>query len=273
MSTPILRDFSVVGNITILNSNLGGKATADSAVEIDADGRSLGTVQITGNWTGTLVLQGTINGTNWVQIGGTPFMNVNTRTAALSITANGIYQFDASGYLKTRVTASAAVTGTAGLTVNHTSFALNTGVVNPVSISGSTVLGAGTALVGDVAGGVRATTGGLSAPTRNLAAAATTNSTLVKGAAGRVYKITGYNAAAAVRYLKLYNKATAPAVGTDAPVVTIALAPLKDFTIDFDMIGEYFSTGIGFGLTTGPLDADTGALTAGDIVGMNVWTA
>lgn len=246
MSTPILRDFSVVGNITILNSNLGGQATANSAVEIDADGRSLGTVQITGIWTGMFVLQGTIDGTNWVTIGGTPFMNVNTRDTTANIMVNGIYQFDASGYLKIRVTAAAAIAGTAVLTQNLTSFALSAGV--------------------------RATSSGLAAPARMLSATATTNSTLVKGAAGRLYKITGYNAAAAVRYLKLYNKVTAPTVGTDAPVATIALAPSKDFTIDFDTIGEYFSTGIGFGLTTGAPDADTGALTAGDIVGMNVWT-
>lgn len=61
--------------------------------------------------------------------------------------------------------------------------------------------------------------------------------------------------------------------GTDAPILTIALAPSKEFSIDFNIIGEYFSTGIGYGLTTGAPDADTGALTAGDIVGMNVWTA
>jgi hypothetical protein len=82
--------------------------------------------------------------------------------------------------------------------------------------------------------------------------------------------IRGYNAAAAVRYLKIYNKATAPTVGTDTPILTFALKPSDNFDIDFQAIGYYFATGIGFALTTGSADADTGALTAADVVGMNV---
>ena len=81
--------------------------------------------------------------------------------------------------------------------------------------------------------------------------------------------MSGYNANVAVRYLKFYNKATAPTVGTDTPVLTIALAPSAAFNITFPM-GRYFATGIGYGLSTGSADNDTGALTAADIVGLNV---
>jgi len=107
------------------------------------------------------------------------------------------------------------------------------------------------------------------ASSRIVSAANSTNSTLAKGSAGNVHMLTGYNSNAALRYLKLYNKATAPTVGTDTPVFTFALPPTAAFAFDFAG-GHYFATGIGYGLTTGSADADTGAVTAGDILGLNV---
>lgn len=265
MTNPVLKDFSATGNITVLNSNLGGPGapTAGSSLEINTEGRSLLAVQVTGTWTGTLTLQATVNGENWVTVGGPVFMSVASRTtSASSISSNGVYQADVSGYIESRITASAAITGTAVLHINSTSFALLSGV-NAAS----------TNLIGDVSGNVRSTSGGLSAPNRLLAAAAGLNATLVKATAGRVYKITGYNAATTLRYLKLYNKATAPAPGTDTPVVTLALPPSAAFDFDFGLLGQFFSAGIGYGLTTGNPDADIGALTAGDVVAINVWSA
>jgi hypothetical protein len=138
-----------------------------------------------------------------------------------------------------------------------------------VVISGNPVLGAGTAAIGDAGGTVRAGAGGLSSNNRLLSAAATTNATSVKASAGRLYKIRGQNASASVRWLKLYNKATAPTVGTDTPVYTFALAASSVIDIDFGLLGLYFSTGIAFALTTGSADNDTGALTAGDVLGLN----
>lgn len=103
---------------------------------------------------------------------------------------------------------------------------------------------------------------------RIVSAAATTNGTSAKASAGDLHRIRGYNAAAAVRYLKVYNKASAPTVGTDTPVLTYALAPLSIF--DIELGGFYFATGIAYAMTTGSADADTGALTAADVVGLNI---
>ena len=103
---------------------------------------------------------------------------------------------------------------------------------------------------------------------RIASAAATTNATSAKASAGYLYAASGYNAAAAVRYLKFYNKASAPTVGTDVPVLTLALAPSAAF--NFNLGGLRFSTGIAYAMTTGAADADTGALTLADIVGLNV---
>ena len=103
---------------------------------------------------------------------------------------------------------------------------------------------------------------------RIVSAAASTNATAAKAAAGDLFKVMGYNAALTVRYLKFYNKASAPTVGTDVPILTIALAPASAFERDLDAL--YFSTGIAYAMTTGSADADTGALTAGDVLGLNV---
>lgn len=99
-------------------------------------------------------------------------------------------------------------------------------------------------------------------------AAATTNATVAKAGAGDLHMVSGYNAAAAVRYIKFYDKATAPTVGTDTPVLMYALAPSAAFNLNAD--GFFFSTGISYALTTGAADADTGALTLADVVGLSV---
>ena len=121
----------------------------------------------------------------------------------------------------------------------------------------------------DIAEKVKNSPNGLSVK-RLVSAATTVNPTVVKASGGRVYKITGQNAAAAVRYIKLYNKATAPAE-TDTPVITLAVAASLPFEFDFGDIGLYFDTGIGYRLTGANADADTTALTAADILSLNVF--
>ena len=105
---------------------------------------------------------------------------------------------------------------------------------------------------------------------RLVSAAGTDNATLARTGPRLVRQITGHNAAAAVRYLKLYNKATAPTVGTDTPVMTIALAASLPFNIQFPEEGLYFSLGLGYGLVTAAADNSTAAVTAADIVGLNI---
>ena len=120
----------------------------------------------------------------------------------------------------------------------------------------------------DIAEKVKNSPNGLSVK-RLVSAAATANPTVVKASGGRVYKMTGQNAAAAIKYIKLYNKATAPAA-TDTPVATFAVAASAPFSIEFDA-GLYFGTGIGYRLTGANADDDATALTAGDILSFNVF--
>lgn len=108
-----------------------------------------------------------------------------------------------------------------------------------------------------------ATTGG---PTPGrLIAGASTNATNVKGSAGHLYFVYVYNASGSVQYLKWYNKATAPTVGTDTPVLVIAVPPGAAATFS-PPHGMAFSTGIGFGTTTDVADNGTTAVAANSLV-------
>lgn len=107
------------------------------------------------------------------------------------------------------------------------------------------------------------------ATSRLLSSAATTNGTSAKASAGNAFMMTGRNAAATLIYLKVYNKASAPTVGTDTPAQTFALSPQASFALDWAN-GRYFGTGIAYAFTTGSADADTGAVGAGDILGFNL---
>jgi hypothetical protein len=99
-----------------------------------------------------------------------------------------------------------------------------------------------------------------------LIAAASTNATSVKASAGQVYTVHIYNVSAAVKYFKLYNKASAPTVGTDTPVETHAIPAASWIRIDYTNHGNPFATGIGYALTGGGADGDTTSLAAGDVV-------
>jgi hypothetical protein len=100
-------------------------------------------------------------------------------------------------------------------------------------------------------------------------AAGTVNSTLAAGRPAKLYSVNGQNARAGVVYIKLYNKATAPTVGTDVPVLTFACAASSPFSFQIPN-GFLFTVGLGYGMTTGAADNSTAALTAADVLGLNV---
>lgn len=106
---------------------------------------------------------------------------------------------------------------------------------------------------------------------RISSAAASTNLTQAKAAAGRLYAIQGYNASATVRYLRFWNKATSPAPATDFGLVikSLAIPPGVAFAFDWPL-GFPFSTGLWFGLLAGSSEADNTAVAAGDILSLNV---
>jgi len=91
-------------------------------------------------------------------------------------------------------------------------------------------------------------------------AAASTNATSVKASAGKIYLIHAYNSDTVGYWVKMYNKASAPTVGTDVPVATMYAPPGGGFVIAADL-GNYYSTGIALATTLLATDADTTAVT------------
>ncbi len=117
------------------------------------------------------------------------------------------------------------------------------------------------------ANGNNVNTGAAMAPnasSRIASAAGSVNATSAKASAGTAFRAMGNNVKASVVYLKLYNKASAPTVGTDVPVITVPIAASGVFDKMLDRY--YFSTGIAYGFTTDAADNGTTALTAGDIL-------
>lgn len=98
--------------------------------------------------------------------------------------------------------------------------------------------------------------------------AANTNPTSVKASAGQVYGVQVFNTNAAARYLKLYDKATAPTVGTDTPVkvFTVPGATTGGGVEASFPLGIAFAAGIAFALTTGAAHSDTGAVAANELI-------
>ena len=150
---------------------------------------------------------------------------------------------------------------------------LNMQQATAFNLQTTALIAPGANLVGDVGNQARATTGGIVAPFRLLSSAATTNATLIKASAGRLFLIIGRNNVASIRYLKFYNKASAPTVGTDVPVLTIALDASSRFEIDLNPYGQFFTTGIAFAITGAVADNDTTAIAAADISALNAWFA
>jgi hypothetical protein len=273
---------SATGSITALNSNLStGAATANSAVALSLNGATGFAIDLRGTFTQTLLVQGSVTGADWITLQVIPIgAGLNVAQVA-SVSGPGAWWGNASGLQQIRVTCSAFTSGTATPVLRAMQAA---GVVFNVpagqtsqSIFGTVTAGASTNLVGDIGHQARATTGGISAATsinRLVSAAATTNGTVVKASAGRVYKITGQNNSATVKYLKFTNL-TAITVGTSAVVFTLVLPPntVNGGVFEFNLgdYGVFFGTGICYGITGGAADADTTALAAGDIQHLNVF--
>ena len=180
--------------------------------------------------------------------------NANTVEAASGVlTATPVYMWhiNVGDYQYFRVLATAHTSGTATYILKPGAYA--TEPIPAIQVTGTQ----------PVSGTVTATN---TTPTAlNTSSAATTNPVLVKGSAGTLFNITASNIGAAAAYLKLYNKATAPTVGTDVPVLTLQIPAGGFVSPQFGTLGHRFATGIGIGITGGAADNDTTAIAAAQV--------
>jgi len=104
-----------------------------------------------------------------------------------------------------------------------------------------------------------------------LNSAASTNATLIKAGTGQIYSIavSGHHATLA-RYLKVYDNAVAPTVGTTIPILTVGAPPLTTTTntavhLNFGTFGISYTNGLAIAITGVGTDADATAVALGDL--------
>ena len=77
-------------------------------------------IQITGTWTGTVTFQSTVDGTNFTATNVRPVGQADANTTAVTTaTAVGQWIMNARGAAGVRVTATAAITGTALVSITN----------------------------------------------------------------------------------------------------------------------------------------------------------
>lgn len=244
---------AITGNITANGQTVFANCERFSNLTIHCTG-TFATVNVT--------FEGSINSTNgtdgnWfaVQALRTNANTIELVTGNLSAAPAYAWELSVNGLKYFRVRATAFTSGTQVWTMLPGTYA--TEPIPAAQISGTQ----------PVSGTVTANWGTLTTPSAsNVNSAASTNATVVKASAGTVYSVTVSNANAADRYVKFYNKATAPTVGTDVPVFPLRIPAGETRTYQIGgTLGHRFTAGIGLAITTGMADSDTGAVAANEI--------
>ncbi len=106
---------------------------------------------------------------------------------------------------------------------------------------------------------------------RIVSTGATTVGISLKAAAGTLEELALFNTSASAIYVKFYDKATAPVVGTDTPVFTLQVPANGSLPIPAG-IGKPFVNGIGYGITGAAADTDATAVAAGNLTGYALWS-
>lgn len=241
------------GTITTQNLVPAGVATAASSVEINTRSSSGISIQTLGTYTGVLSIQATNDGVNWVTLGtGSNLLRLDNGNVSSTIVSGvqSVYVCYASGFSKMRVSALAAVTGSVVVTI----------ITIPYVTTTVASLAAGTLLTP-----IPNTTQGFSSY-HTLISAATTNATSVKTTEGIVGLLVLHNNTASVKYVKLFNKASAPTMGTDSPIFNIPIPANQAISIDLPALALRFSTGIAYAITGGQALLDATVVAAGDVV-------
>lgn len=99
------------------NDITGSIAALNAFVEVDTHGASMIAAQVLGTWVGTLVGEGSIDGTTWFGISG---FQVGGTGVVSATTMNGNFRANVNGFMKMRIRASLWTSGTANIQLNST---------------------------------------------------------------------------------------------------------------------------------------------------------
>lgn len=211
-----------------------------------------------GTFNATLLVEDSDDGATYATVAIVPVSSTPPSSTSTSITGTGKwYALIRARWMRIRCSAFTSNTSSA-LTAVFRNTPPPTELLtlsNAVSVTGAVTV--------QPSGG----TGSFNFTNARIASAATTNATSVKGSAGNLYSATLSNTSASAKFVKFYNKATAPTVGTDTPIWTVLVAAGATITIQMDMNPLRFSTGIAYAITGAVADADTTAVAANDVHG------
>ena len=246
---------AVTGNITAVAGTLAADVASASNV----------TMHVTGTFAGhNCTFEASIDGgTTWfgVQAVRTNANTIEATTGVLGAAPAYAWKLSVNSFTNVRVRATAHTSGTAAWRIQPSSMATEPGPAVPVhgvTQSGTWNIGTVTTVTA-----AAATTTPANGTSYNAVSAASTNATSVKASAGNLFEITASNVTATATFVKLYNKASAPTVGTDVPVLTISVPANTTVAMQFGSQGKRFATGIALAVTAAAAATDTAAAVAG----------
>ena len=105
------------------------------------------------------------------------------------------------------------------------------------------------------------------APTHHHAiSTAGLNATLLKNAGGNISFISVSNIDTVPVYFKLYNKSSAPVVGTDVPVKVFMIPSGQTLIVNLGFSGARLASGIGYGISLGVANTDITPVLADTVI-------
>ncbi len=241
----------------------GSLTAVAQTVVLNCDGYNSASIAISGTYVGAITFEGSVDGTNYflVLAARTDIAVAESASTTLTnVTRSWIVNCAQFTHLRARMTVFTS--GSMSVTLRGSGAAMQ-----PVSTVGNSVSTAVTQSTGSTTAAWLVAGAGIAnnlTTTTTVNSAASTNGANVKTTAGTVYNITAHNVTAATKYIRLYNKASTPTVGTDVPIVVVAVPASSSKEIT-SMVGVKFSLGIGHAITNGAAATDATAVAAGDV--------
>lgn len=204
----------------------------------------------------TIVVEGTINGTTWRTLVGVD-MSSATAAPATSVASAGLRAFDVSGLKQVRSRVSTFTSGTVTIASALTKSPY------PVDLA---IAGATQAL--SIMSANSATRTGTRSKVKSVATAPAI--VALKAAGGNILGGILHNNVATARYLKIWDSASTPTIGTTAPDFVLHIPANGELNLG-NIIPIPFTNRISYALTAAVGDNDTTAIGADDITGFIHW--
>jgi hypothetical protein len=241
-----------VGTGSQLNVTGSGAALSADLISVACDPYRSICIQITGTFVGTVTFQASNDNTNWFGLVG-KLSSDGSGTLGATATATGIFIASLVGYqyVRARLTAYTSGTATANAYLSREIVTLTQPQGTAVTVSSGSI-----SVVGS------STSSGTTSYTVNSAAG--TNAASVKNSAFNLYGLSAMNTTASNKYVRIYQKATAPTVGTDIPVMVVSIPATSSKEIAF-VPALRIGTGLAVAITGGAAATDSTAVAAGDV--------